>query len=110
MATALRKLPPDQVLLGDAIQLMRMLPPASVHCVVADPPYNNQLRGELPRHDDRPVDGVDKVGDRFTDFAAYDAFTREWLSECRKLSQRWNDLGDRFRTTIYFALAQSCRT
>ena len=61
-----------------------MLPPASVHCVVADPPYNNQLRGELRR----PDDGVDEVGDRFTDFAAHDAFTREWLSECRRILRK----------------------
>ena len=44
-----RELPLDQVLLGDCVQLMRMLPPASVHCVFADPPYNLQLRGELRR-------------------------------------------------------------
>ena len=44
-----RDLPLDQLLLGDCVTLMRMLPPASVHCVFADPPYNLQLRGELRR-------------------------------------------------------------
>ena len=72
-------------MLGDAVQLMRMLPTASVHCVFADPPYNLQLRGELRRPDDSLVDGVDDDWDRFTDFAAYDAFTRGWLGECRRL-------------------------
>jgi modification methylase len=83
-----RELPLDQVLLGDCVRLMEMLPPASVHCVFADPPYNLQLRGELRRPDDSLVDGVDEEWDRFTDFAAYDAFTREWLTECRRLLRK----------------------
>ena len=83
-----RELPLDQVLLGDAARMMRMLPSASVDCVFADPPYNLQLRGELRRPDDSLVDGVDDDWDRFTDFAAYDAFTREWLAECRRLLRK----------------------
>jgi modification methylase len=83
-----RELPLDQVILGDAARIMRMLPPASVHCVFADPPYNLQLRGELRRPDDSLVDGVDDDWDRFTDFAAYDAFTREWLTEARRLLRK----------------------
>jgi modification methylase len=83
-----RELPLDQVLLGDAVRMMRMLPAASVHCVFADPPYNLQLRGELRRPNDSLVDGVDDDWDRFTDFAAYDAFTREWLGECRRLLRK----------------------
>jgi modification methylase len=83
-----RELPLDQVLLGDCIQLMAMLPAASVHCVFADPPYNLQLRGELRRPDDSLVDGVDEDWDRFTDFAAYDDFTRAWLAECRRLLRK----------------------
>ena len=82
------ELPLDQVLLGDAVRVMRMLPAASVDCVFADPPYNLQLRGELRRPDDSLVDGVDEEWDRFTDFAAYDAFTREWLGECRRLLRK----------------------
>ena len=83
-----RELPLDQVLLGDCVRMMRMLPTACVHCVFADPPYNLQLRGELRRPDDSLVDGVDEDWDRFTDFEAYDAFTREWLAECRRLLRK----------------------
>ncbi len=83
-----RELPLDQILLGDSIHMMRMLPPASVHCVFADPPYNLQLRGELRRPDDSLVDGVDEDWDRFTDYAAYDAFTREWLTEVRRVLRK----------------------
>ncbi len=76
------------MLLGDCVPLMGMLPPASVHCVFADPPYNLQLRGELRRPDDSLVDAVDDDWDRFSDFAAYDAFTRDWLGECRRLLRK----------------------
>jgi modification methylase len=82
------ELPLNQVLRGDCIQMMRMLPDASVDCVFADPPYNLQLRGELRRPDDSLVDGVDDEWDRFTDFASYDVFTREWLMECRRLLRK----------------------
>ncbi len=83
-----RELPLDQILLGDCVRMMGMLPPASVHCIFADPPYNLQLRGELRRPDDSVVDGVDDDWDQFTDFAAYDAFTRSWLEECRRLLRK----------------------
>lgn len=83
-----RELPLDQILRGDAVQMLRMLPTASVHCVFADPPYNLQLRGELRRPDDSLVDGVDDDWDKFTDFAAYDAFTHEWLAECRRVLRK----------------------
>jgi modification methylase len=83
-----RELPLNQVLLGDCLALMAMLPSASVDCVFADPPYNLQLRGELRRPDDSLVDGVDEEWDRFIDFPAYDAFTRAWLLECRRLLRK----------------------
>lgn len=83
-----RELPLNQLLLGDCVQMMRMLPPASVHCVFADPPYNLQLQGQLRRPDESLVDGVDDDWDRFTDFAEYDRFTREWLTECRRVLRK----------------------
>jgi len=82
------ELPLDQVLLGDCSPMMGMLPPASVHCVFADQHYNLQLRGELRRPDDSSVDRVDEDWDRFIDFDAYDAFTRAWLGECRRVLRK----------------------
>ena len=79
------ELPLDQILLGDCVEMMRMLPTGSIDCVFADPPYNLQLRGELRRPDDSLVDGVDDDWDKFTDFPAYDRFTRAWLTECHRL-------------------------
>ncbi len=81
-------LPLDEVLVGDCLEALRGLPPASVHCVFADPPYNLQLKGDLRRPNNSLVDAVDDEWDRFDDFAAYDAFTRAWLAECRRVLRR----------------------
>ncbi|MCE0743112.1 site-specific DNA-methyltransferase [Acetobacter sicerae] len=78
-------LPLDKILCGECVDVMRSLPTASVDCIFADPPYNLQLRGELRRPDDSVVDGVDDDWDKFSDLEAYDRFTREWLSEARRL-------------------------
>jgi modification methylase len=88
MLDIVQELPLDQVLLGDSVRMMGMLPAASIDCVFADPPYNLQLRGELRRPDDSLVDGVDDDWDRFADYPAYDAFTRAWLGECRRLLRK----------------------
>src|ERR1051326_3987657 len=85
---AVLELPLDQILPGECIELMRMLPPGSIDCVFADPPYNLQLRGELRRPDDSLVDGVDDDWDKFTDLPEYDRFTRAWLGECQRLLRK----------------------
>jgi modification methylase len=75
----------DLILDGDCIATLEKLPAKSVDLVFADPPYNLQLSGELHRPDQSRVDGVDDEWDRFADFATYDAFTRAWLSACRRV-------------------------
>ncbi|WP_082365246.1 site-specific DNA-methyltransferase [Bosea vaviloviae] len=79
------ELPLDQILVGDCISAMERLPAASVDLVFADPPYNLQLGGDLRRPDDSLVDAVDDDWDKFSSFAEYDAFTRAWLGECRRV-------------------------
>jgi modification methylase len=78
----------DCILEGDCIEMLRALPPASVHTIFADPPYNLQLKGELRRPDESLVDGVDDDWDRFSTLAAYDAFTRAWLTEARRVLRK----------------------
>ena len=75
----------DRVILGDCIEVMAAWPEGSVDMVFADPPYNLQLDGELLRPNNTRVDGVEEAWDRFDDFAAYDHFTREWLSAAKRL-------------------------
>lgn len=75
----------DKIIAGDSIEVLRSLPDACADLVFADPPYNLQLGGELTRPDNSRVDGVDDEWDRFGSFADYDAFTRAWLKEARRI-------------------------
>ena len=83
--SALESMPLNKVLVGDSIALMNSLPEASVDVVFADPPYNMQLGGALLRPDNSRVDGVDDDWDKFTDFAAYDAFSTAWLKAAHRI-------------------------
>lgn len=70
---------------GDCLDIMRSLPGKSVDLVFADPPYNLQLRGSLHRPDSSEVDAVTDAWDSFENLSTYDAFTRAWLSEVRRI-------------------------
>jgi len=78
-------LPLGQILSGDCIAAMRSLPGASVDMIFADPPYNLQLGGDLNRPDGSHVDAVTDDWDRFDSFKTYDDFTRDWLTEARRV-------------------------
>ncbi|MFO6445638.1 site-specific DNA-methyltransferase [Erythrobacter sp. NE805] len=78
-------LPLGRILPGDCIAAMRSLPTASVDLVFADPPYNLQLGGDLNRPDGSHVDAVTDHWDQFDSMAAYDTFTRKWLTEARRV-------------------------
>jgi modification methylase len=75
----------DSIMNGDCVAQLGRIPDRSVDLVFADPPYNLQLAGELLRPNNTVVDGVDDHWDKFADFATYDAFTKQWLSECRRV-------------------------
>ncbi len=78
-------LPLNRILAGDCTQLMNGLPEGSVDLVFADPPYNLQLSGELTRPNNSRVDGVEDDWDKFDDLAAYDQFTRDWLTAAKRV-------------------------
>jgi modification methylase len=80
-----KALPENAILIGDSIEEMNRLPAGSVDVIFADPPYNLQLKEGLRRPNASLVDGVSESWDRFDDFAAYDSFTREWLTAARRL-------------------------
>jgi len=75
----------DRILVGDCLAELRRIPAGSVDLVFADPPYNLQLERELLRPNNTRVDGVDDTWDQFDSFADYDAFSRAWLGECRRV-------------------------
>src|SRR5262245_42837257 len=77
--------PSQRVIVGDCVGEMNRLPADCVDLVFADPPYNLQLQGDLKRPDDSKVDAVDDDWDRFSSFAAYDEFTRAWLTACKRV-------------------------
>jgi site-specific DNA-methyltransferase (adenine-specific) len=79
------KLPVDQILLGDCIEILNSLPEKSIDLIFADPPYNLQLSQELWRPNLTKVDAVNDAWDQFPSFEEYDAFTRNWLTACRRV-------------------------
>ena len=74
-----------RIIVGDCVAEMAKLPADCVDLVFADPPYNLQLQRDLKRPDDSKVDAVDDDWDQFASFAAYDEFTRAWLSACKRV-------------------------
>lgn len=85
MKSVAEKLPLDQILRGDCIELLASLPAASVDLVFADPPYNLQLSQELYRPNQTKVDAVNDGWDKFDSFVEYDEFTRKWLAGCQRV-------------------------
>jgi len=82
------KLPLNTILEGCCIEAMRGLPDGSIDLIFADPPYNLQLKDGLTRPDQSKVDGVDAEWDQFSSFAAYDKFSRAWLTEARRILKK----------------------
>jgi site-specific DNA-methyltransferase (adenine-specific) len=79
------KLPIDKIVNGNCLHVLPTFPEKSVDLVFADPPYNLQLEKELWRPNSTRVNGVEDTWDQFSDFEAYDRFTKGWLIECRRV-------------------------
>jgi len=86
MTTVVREaLPLNTIMETDCVEAMNSLPADSIDLIFADPPYNLQLRGDLHRPDNSKVDAVDNDWDKFSSFALYDTFTKNWLSAARRI-------------------------
>ncbi len=83
--SAVPVLPRDQILQGDSVACLDTLPEQSIDLIFADPPYNLQLQQTLWRPNRTKVDAVNELWDHFDSFAEYDAFTRAWLTACRRV-------------------------
>jgi DNA modification methylase len=79
------RLPLNEIIQGNCIEILKKLPEKSVDLIFADPPYNLQLQSELLRPNQTVVAGVDDEWDQFADFSDYDQFTEHWLKECRRV-------------------------
>lgn len=75
----------DFIYQGDCLDILRTFPDKSVDLIFADPPYNMQTEGELLRTDGTAFDGVSDKWDKFSSLQDYDAFSKKWLTECRRV-------------------------
>lgn len=75
----------NRIITGDCVSVLKEMPADSVELIFADPPYNLQLQKELYRPNQTRVNGVSDRWDKFNSFEEYDKFTREWLTECRRV-------------------------
>ena len=76
----------NKIIYGDCIEILKTLPNNSIDLVFADPPYNLQLKNDLTRPENNTkVDAVNDKWDKFSSFHDYDNFTKNWLSECKRI-------------------------
>ncbi|RJP52202.1 MAG: site-specific DNA-methyltransferase [Anaerolineaceae bacterium] len=80
-----KKLPLNQIVPGDCVEILNSLPEKSIDLIFADPPYNLQLQQELWRPNMTRVDAVDDEWDKFSSFGKYDEFTEKWLVACKRV-------------------------
>lgn len=81
----MEKLPINEILHGDTIELLKTLPNQSIDVIFADPPYFMQTDGKLLRINGSEFSGVDDEWDKFKDFEEYDSFCQLWLKECKRV-------------------------
>lgn len=79
----------DVIICGDTIEQMKLLPDESVDLIFADPPYWMRVEGVLHRVNGNEYDGCDDEWDnQFNSLEDYQKFTREWLSECKRILKK----------------------
>ncbi len=75
----------NTIINADCIKAMNEMEEGSVDVIFADPPYNMQLGEMLLRPDNSVVNGVNEEWDSFESLAAYDEYTKKWLSAARRV-------------------------
>lgn len=75
----------NTIINDDCIKIMSQMEENSVDLIFADPPYNLQLGDGLIRPDNTKVNGVFEEWDNFDSLAAYDKYTREWMTQARRI-------------------------
>ena len=75
----------NTIINDDCIKAMNQMEENSVDLIFADPPYNLQLGDALTRPDNTNVSGVYEEWDSFESLAAYDAYTRAWMTAARRV-------------------------
>ena len=75
----------SKYILGDCLRELKKIKSQSIDMVFCDPPYNLQLSKTLLRPDLSKVSGVNDKWDKFKSFSEYDDFTKNWLSEVKRI-------------------------
>lgn len=75
----------NNIINGDSIEQLKLIPDNSIDMIFADPPYFMQTEGELLRTDGTKFLGVDDEWDKFTGYEEYDKFCYQWLKECKRI-------------------------
>ena len=77
----------NMIIQGDAVESMKKLPEKSFDFCFADPPYFMQIveGKKLYRTEGTIFDGCDDDWDKFPSMDSYKKFTRDWLTEVRRL-------------------------
>lgn len=75
----------NTIINDDCIKVMNAMEENSVDVIFADPPYNLQLGDALTRPDNSNVSGVYEEWDNFESLAAYDQYTKAWMTAARRV-------------------------
>lgn len=77
----------NQILKGDTIETLKLLPSNSVDMIFADPPYFMQSTENVLYRADGTGEykGCDDEWDKYKSFADYDDFSLAWLKECQRV-------------------------
>ena len=75
----------NTIIVDDCVKVMNEMEENSVDLIFADPPYNLQLGDALTRPDNSNVNGVYEEWDSFESMAAYDEYTRNWMTAARRV-------------------------
>ena len=75
----------NKIINSDCLSELKKLPDKTFDMVFADPPYNLQIGEKLTRPDSSKVNGVFDKWDQFSGFKEYDEFSKNWLTECKRI-------------------------
>ena len=75
----------NRIINGESLKVLKKIPSKTFDLVFADPPYNMQIGEKLKRPDNSKVHGVNDKWDQFLNFKHYDEFSKEWLTECKRI-------------------------
>ena len=78
----------NMIINGDTIHEISRLDPESIDLIFADPPYWMRTSGVLNRVEGTEFQGCQDDWDKFDSLEGYKDFTRQWLTQCKRLLKR----------------------